>query len=328
MIRHRAHRHDSSAIGQFVNGDIAFMNEKPSKYDRALYCLVMSYRFLSRIFPIRIWLFAGKCLGFLSYLADSRHRKIILANLRFAYGSEKGEKEIRSLARRIYMQFGMTGHEWIRLKDISPEELSDFVHVEGKEHLISAKKKNRSVILLSAHFGNWEYAHLFYANTINKLTFIVRKIDNPLLEKERIAYNQRAGINIVYKENGLREAIRNLKRGMDLVIFADQNVNLREGIPCYFFGKKASTISLVPALAKKFHVPVVPMFTVRCRDKLHHRIIFLPELEFGPDKSEGGILKSTQLQNNAIEQAVRMHPDHWLWFHRKWKCYYPEIYKF
>ncbi|MDY6880843.1 MAG: hypothetical protein V2J25_08735 [Desulfatiglans sp.] len=304
------------------------MSEEASQFDRALYRVVMSYRFLSRILPRRVWLRAGKCLGLLSYLADSRHRKIISTNLRLAFGTEKEEKDIRSLTRRIYMQFGMIGHEWMQLKDISPGELSELVHVEGREHLVSAKKKSKSVILLSAHFGNWEYAHLFYASTINKLTFIVRKIDNPLLEKERIAYNQRAGVNIVYKENGLREAIRNLKRGRDLVIFADQNVNMREGIPCYFFGKKASTISLVPALAKKFQVPVVPMFMVRSQDMLHHRILFLPELDFGPDMSEEGIQKSTQRMNDAIEKVVRSYPDHWLWFHRKWKCYYPEIYQF
>jgi lauroyl/myristoyl acyltransferase len=29
----------------------------------------------------------------------------------------------------------------------------------------------------------------------------------------------------------------------------------------------------------------------------------------------------------VIEKMIREYPDHWLWIHRKWKCYHPEIYE-
>lgn len=305
------------------------MNDKPNIWDNSLYAIVMLCSYLSRIVPLRIWLFSGRCLGLLFYFLDFHHRKIVLRNLGFAYGKEKDKKEIRFLARKNLQQYGMIGLEWIRLiglNDRGLERLCSRIFVEGKEHLISAKKRNQSIILLSAHFGNWEYAHLFFSNIINPLNFIVRKIDNPRIERERIAYNQRYGVRILYKENGLRTAIRNLKKGEDLIIFADRKANLKEGIPCQFFGKKTSTMTIAAALAKKLHIPVVPMFIVRCRDAAYHKIIFLPELKVEYN-NEQSVIEETQQQNDITEQVIRKFPDHWLWFHRKWKCYHPEIYE-
>ena len=268
----------------------------------------------------------GRCVGDLFYLLDFRHRRIALRNLRFAFGSDREEKEIYAIGRENFRQFAMIAHEWIRLRNLDTEELKELIYVEGKENLIAAKKKSKSIILLGAHFGNWEYAHIFYSTTVNYLNFIVRAIDNPFLEKERVAYNQQAGIRILYKQNGLRPAIRNLKRGEDLVLFADQRPRSKQGTICKFFGKNASTITLVPALAKKFHISVVPMFIVRCEDLVHHRIIFFPELKIDYDDKKQIVSEGAQLQNDIIEKIIRSYPDHWLWTHKRWRREYPQLY--
>ena len=268
----------------------------------------------------------GKYFGFLLYFIDAHHRRIAMINLKFAYGEEKNEKELKTIARSNFIQYGMTGFEWIRLKGLTRnnlEKIKDRIHIEGEEHLLAARKKNRSVILLSGHFGNWEYANLYFADTFNRLNFIVRKIDNPLVEKERVAYNQKFGVNILYKKNGLRQAVKRLKKGEDLIIFSDRKADLREGIPSLFFQKKTSTIPIIYILAKKYKIPIIPMFIYRAEDISKHRIVFFPELDInGLDIAEG-----TQRQNDIIEKAIRESPAQWLWIHRKWKCYHEDIYK-
>jgi Kdo2-lipid IVA lauroyltransferase/acyltransferase len=303
------------------------MARKSNILNRIIYSLIISYHLLSRIIPIKIWLFMGRCFGLLFYFLDFRHRSIALTNFRFALGNERTEKEIEFLARKNFQEFSMIAHEWVGLININKQKLRNLICVEGKEHVLAAKKKHRSIILLSAHFGNWEYAHLFYGSTINRLNLIVRKIDNPLIEQERVTYNKQFGVNILYKENGLRTAIKNLKKGEDLIILADQKASLKEGIPCNFFGKKTSTLTVVPALAKKYQIPIIPMFITRCKDRVHHRIVFLPELDISNVSNNDNIHEITQRQNHIIEKVIKMYPDHWLWFHRKWKCYHPHIYK-
>ncbi len=302
------------------------MKNTPNIGNRAGFVLILLFHLLSRIIPMSIWLFFGRFFGLLFYLIDARHRIITRINLRFAFGNEIDEKRLRALTRQNFQQFGMIGFEWIGMMGLTRKGLDRIkgrIHVEGEEHLIAAKKKNQSVILLGAHFGNWEYAHLYFADTFNRLNFIVRRIDDPILEKERVSYNQRFGVNILYKENGLRPAIRNLKKGEDLVIFADRKASLSEGTPCLFFNQKTSTIFVAVSLSQKYNVPIVPMFIYRCSDMVSHRIVFYPELNM-----EGlSITEGAQLQNDAIEKAIRQHPAQWLWFHRKWKCYHSDLYE-
>lgn len=269
----------------------------------------------------------GRKLGLLVYFLDFHHRRISFRNLHFAFNGQKDEGEMRSIVRKNFEQFGMIGNEWIRLKNGDMRMLEEYVRVEGKEHLDNARKKSRSVILLGAHFGNWEYAHAFYSSKINKLTFIVRSIDNPLIEHERLRINERFGVSILYKETGLRQAIRNLKRGEDLVIFADRKETYKQIVPCRFFGKKTATMTLVPALARKYRIPVVPMFIVRSRDLVHHRLVFLPELtvDHDGDKKES-INEATQRQSVVLESIITDHPDHWIWLHKRWKKYHPYLY--
>ncbi|MGD9157989.1 MAG: lysophospholipid acyltransferase family protein [Desulfobacteraceae bacterium] len=300
--------------------------QNPNIGHRIVHLLILLFHSISMIIPLRIWLFLGKCFGYFWYLIDWHHRKIALINLKFAYGDEKDDKELKAIASSYFMKQVITGFEWIRLVGLTKSRLDNIksrIQVEGEEHLTAAKKKNPSVILLSAHFGNWEYAHLFFADTFNRLNFIVRAIDNPLLEKKRVAYNERFGVNILYKDNGLRPAIKNLKKGEDLVIFPDRKAKLSEGIPCLFFNQKTSTISIIYTLATKYNIPIVPMFIFRTKDITRHKIVFFPELNIeGMD-----ITEATNRQNDIIEKAIRELPEQWLWIHRKWKCYHEEIYK-
>jgi KDO2-lipid IV(A) lauroyltransferase len=80
----------------------------------------------------------------------------------------------------------------------------------------------------------------------------------------------------------------------------------------------------VASFAKKFQLPIVPMFIVRRGNSAAHELTFLPELEYGAGES---VIAITQRQNDIIERMIRRHPDHWLWMHRRWKTEYPEIYK-
>lgn len=298
--------------------------------DRLALHATTGYYALSTCMPMSAWLGMGRCLGSLLYLLARKHRGIARTNLRFALGQETPEHQIDQIIRNNFKQFGMIGQEFLKFRQSSPTTaryVDEMVHVEGEEHLLAAKEKSQAVILLGAHFGNWEMGHLYYARHYNRLNFIVRRIDNPLVEAIRYRYNTDLGVNIIYKNRGLKEAIQHLKQGEDLVIFADQNANRQEGVVSSFFGHPTTSLYIAPSLAQKYRVPLVPMFTVREKDHKHHKLVFLPEvpIEYGELKED--IETLTQRQNERLEQIITLYPDHWLWFHRKWKVDYPELYR-
>jgi Kdo2-lipid IVA lauroyltransferase/acyltransferase len=303
------------------------MKMSPEQQNRLIAAVSAVFFRMARRTPLSMGLAGGRLLGTAACGLLRRHRNIAAANLKFAYRDEKTPEEIQRLVYRNFQQWGMIAFEWARsyqLDRLPPGEFPIHVQVKGLEHLQAARRKSPAVLLLSAHFGNWEYGHFYYGSRIHPLNFIVRRIDNPFIEANRVANNRHHGVHILYKEVGLKPAIRNLRQGQDLVIFADQKANPREGVTGLFFGRKSTSIPLVASFAKKFQLPIVPMFIVRRGNSAAHELTFLPELEYGAGES---VIAITQRQNDIIERMIRRHPDHWLWMHRRWKTEYPEIYK-
>ena len=299
--------------------------EKSGILARILYRVILPYSAMCRLLPPTCVLLFGKIAGTLAFVLDIRHRRTVIRNLAFAFGRPRNDTTIRRLALRNFQQFAITAHEWLRLKDFQIEALYPLISVDGLEHLFNAKSKSKSVILIGAHFGNWEYAHLYYGKKINRLNFIVRPIDNPFLEMERVKYNNKAGVAILYKSNGLRTALKNMRKGEDLILFVDRNTNLKEGVPCSFFGKKAPSLTIAALLANRFNLPIVPMFIIRQACTIRHRIVFMPEIEIEKG-SKFNLERAVQIMCETVESMVRRYPDHWIWFHKRWKHFYPELY--
>ncbi len=298
----------------------------PVFLDYLAYFPLMGFNLVARLLPLSLWCQLGRLFGCLFFLLGAPFKRIALINLAFAYGDELSNPQRRSILWRNFSHLGVGGFEWIRMLRMTERcrrQICQKVVIEGQEFLDVARREKGKIILLSSHFGHWEYATVKYASEVNPLSFIVRRIDNPLVERERLLYHARFGARILYKENGLREAIRGLNRGEDLLLLADRKANLNEGIPAKFFNHKTSTLTIAVSLAQKYNAALVPMFMVRGEKWGEHRLIFGPALKI----DNLPLAEAVQLQNDCIEQQIRRHPAMWLWLHRKWKCYHPEIYR-
>lgn len=295
--------------------------------DHLVTLMTRSFLAAASITPQSVCRNIGRRLGSLVFHLNSRPRRIARINIKFAFQNAITDAQAIEMVHRNFQQWGMIALEWTKLPGFYRVlQVPDPVgfEVKGRSHWHKAKQESKALLLLGAHFGNWEYCHGYYASQLDQLNFIVRSINNKYIEKRRLASNTRLGVNILYKDGGLKPAIKNLRKGQDLVVFADQNVNEFEGVECRFFGHRTSTLTIVASLAKKYHLPVLPMFCVRKNYSGVHQIVFQAPLSFDRDAT---IVEITQMQNDVIENMVRAHPDHWLWMHRKWKHYYPEIYK-
>ena len=93
--------------------------------DLIIHILFSAYHCISKLLPLRAWLFVGRFIGTCLYYIDAHHRKIALVNLRFAFGNEKPERELRKIALGHFKQLGMGAHEWITLKGLDQEGLDN-----------------------------------------------------------------------------------------------------------------------------------------------------------------------------------------------------------
>jgi KDO2-lipid IV(A) lauroyltransferase len=282
---------------------------------------------VARLIPNAVCRNFGRRLGSWFYRFDSRARRIALKNVIFAFQNELTEIQAEQLVQRNFQQWGMIGIEWTkkyRLEKILRQPKPEMLEVVGLENLKKVKEENEVTLLLGSHFGNFEFSNAYYGSRFNRLNFIVRAIDNPYLERKRISLNTRYNVGILYKKSGLKPAIKNLRKGQDLIIFPDQNANAKEGIESRFFGHRTHSFSILASLAAKYNYPILPMFCVRKNFSGIHQVTFLEPLAIHPYTTMEEIV---QMQNDALETIIRAHPDHWLWMHRRWRFDHPEIYK-
>ena len=98
-----------------------------------------------------------------------------------------------------------------------------------------------------------------------------------------------------------------------MILASDQDAK-RKGVFVEFFGHPAST----PKGAAIFHLrtgaPIV--FSVANREPDGSISISFSPIEVNSDPSVESI---TQSYTNMLETKVREYPDHYFWFHQKWK---------
>lgn len=280
------------------------------------------------ILPHRLWVWMGSLLGRFLYYVLKSHRQYALTNIDFALGNTYSKEERQQIIKKSFTLLGMTVFEGLRCPGfaISGLDKNDKnISFDGWENFEKAKATGKGILLLNGHFGMTELANLYYVkHTGRKLNFILRRFDNEHLQKLLLAHNKKFGINHLYKQNGLRPAMKNVMKGEDLIIFPDQSSNLKEGVSSTLFNRPSITLSIMPALAMKLGSPILPMFIFRQDDPIKHKIVFFPPII----AEQGDTLESlTQKQNDALEKAIRMKPEQWLWLHRRWKADNPSLYK-
>lgn len=280
--------------------------------------------------PLPLGQFLGRMLGTAVSMIPTLRTSIVLENIQRAFkGTERGAHP-RRLMQKIFMHFGQMCFEVPHILKMTSENLERFVVFQGEENFTSAEKKGKGVFILTAHFGNWELMSAALSIRLHNSAVVVRPIDFHPFERFMLDLRTRFGAEIIPKQKAMRRLLKAMRNRKIVGILLDQNVDWYEGVFVNFLGKRACTNKGLALLALKTEAPVVPIFSVRQKDG-RFRIIFEPEINL---VRTGGKIKNieenTALFTSVIEKYIHRYPDHWFWFHRRWKtlpyCRLPETY--
>jgi KDO2-lipid IV(A) lauroyltransferase len=271
--------------------------------------------------PRRLASRIGAWLGALFYLFDARDRRIGLLNLSIAF-PDKPESERRRILRASCRNLGRMAAEICQLSKFDATSLLEIVGFSNRAAWegVWTSAAERGVVILSAHFGNWEM--LAYAQGLlgHPITLVHRPMRNRLVDEEILVLRARAGTRAIPKRAAAREALRTLKHKGVVAIPSDQNQIRSFGVFVDFFGKPACTTPGVARLAMLTGAAVIPAFLVRDGESDRHRIEILPQIEMvQTGNREADIVANTQRCSDVIEEMIRRYPEQWIWFHKRWK---------
>src|SRR3989304_2018779 len=158
--------------------------------------------------PLQVSGFLLTRLGRIAYYLDRKHRNIAIENLKVAFGNQKSQEEIELIARKVFENLTLTFLDFCRIPKITKDNLSKFITFENIEYVHEEIKKEKGLLIVTAHFGSWEILpHLFSLN-YKPLNIIVRPLDNTALDMAVSKYRTFSGNKLIEKKNGLKRILK------------------------------------------------------------------------------------------------------------------------
>jgi KDO2-lipid IV(A) lauroyltransferase len=283
------------------------------------YVVVRTFLGFTGILPQRTAAGFGRLLGRVYFLLGRKMKEGVFRNMRTAFGEEKTGEEMLDIAKAFYGNIGLFIMEFARLPRLDRSYVDRFITFEGLENIDRALKRGHGVVLLSAHFGNWELLGAALSLKGYRLNNIARPFDNRYVNTFIDKARSRFGNTIIDKKHSLRKMIDILKQNGFLGILLDQRSSRGEGVRVDFFGRPALTNKGLAAVVMRTGAVVLPIFIVR-GDTFEHRVICEgPIGVVNTGDQDLDIRENTQRFTAAIERFIRKYPDQWFWFHSRWE---------
>jgi len=197
--------------------------------------------------------------------------------------------------------------------------MEEMIDCSNPDLITRSYNENKGVILLSAHFGNWEYIALSVSLQINiPFSVVVKPQRNPYvtqwLEKARTKWINK----IIPSGLSVRQVYKELLDKKIVAMVADQR-GPREGIKLDFMGRPAMFFSGPAMLSLKTGAPLLFGIPVRQPDYSYKAEMFEVSRENLPESEEEKIIELTRRQKEYLEKFIREYPDQWFWMHKRWK---------
>jgi len=290
----------------------------------------LSYRFFEFLFHVLPKPLVKYILHFLVqmvYLFDKKHYRIAKVNLDLAFGDSKTEEEKQRIIKSSLVNMAYNIYEFIVLQREPFEKMKQKMHhIENETVILKLLEENRRVITVSGHYGCWELSLPFFAMNYNPLTIISRKLNNKYINDIFTKARHRQNLTMCEKDGAAKCIVKSIKNNRVIALTIDQSMNPKQSVDVNFFGYKASQVDSPVRLASKLNAVIVPLFSIR-DDFEKHRLVFLDPIEVKPNMTEKEVEELSQNLSDILEAQIRKKPEDWFWQHRRWKLYYPEIYK-
>ncbi len=230
---------------------------------------------------------------------------------------DKSDSEKKKIAKEFYKHVCDMFLETLRTMSISEENLKKQYLLPNIDLLLEIEK-DRSILVLFAHYGNWEWSIIVNRYVKSKGFAIYQKIGNVyfdrLIKKIRATWNTTP----ISQKETVRTMMRNFQTDVKGVygIVSDQSPQVeRAQYWTDFMGVTVPVYNSPEILAKRFDHAVV--FAKVSKIKRGHY-----STEFIPIAIEGSKTVQNEITDTFLrltEKEIRQNPQYYLWTHKRWK---------
>lgn len=266
--------------------------------------------------PFRVLYILSDIAYLINYYLLGYRKKIVYTNLKNSF-PDKSPKEITLLAKRYYRFLTDLFFESLKGMSLTRGQVEKRHKYINPEVLNNILASNRSVICVTAHYGNWEWGAFSGANQVKSpMVVFYKPFNNKIIDKYMIKYRETFNCQMVsigetyytfshYKENVVA-----------YFMVADQSPsNLRKSYWFNFLNQDTACIHGPENYARLYNLPVVYIDIQRVK-RGYYEIHFTKLTDSPLDLGEGEV---TRLYMQKLEEVIKAEPSYWLWSHRRWK---------
>ncbi|MDR1847886.1 MAG: lysophospholipid acyltransferase family protein [Bacteroidales bacterium] len=270
------------------------------------------------LLPMRVLYCIADFLAFVLRDVLKYRRKVVKTNLQKSF-TNLSSKEISIIERKFYSHLADIFLEAIKALTISKKQVMKRYKCLNPELLQTYFEKNQSVILVSAHYNNWEYMVLslgmqFRHHGIGVGKAMSNKVFEVLMHQKRTRY----GTEVVYANN-VRQCFEGYEKKhipCAYMMLFDQSPNdVKRSYITDFLNQRTAVIFGPEHYAKKYNYPV--LFYGVQKVKRGYYTFEIQSVNDFPQNTKYGEITEKCLQE--LTKLINNAPQFWLWSHRRWK---------
>jgi Kdo2-lipid IVA lauroyltransferase/acyltransferase len=245
-------------------------------------------------------------------------KKVINSNLAKSF-PDRTVKEIKQLRNDFYWNFSTMLIEGVKNLGISEKELRKRFVIKNPELMNDLFKKNKSVVLVSAHYANWEWMitgqNLFFKH---QAVGIGMPLSSGFFDKKINGLRQRFGMHVTQARevDQVFEGYKSKNTLFATLVLADQAPgNSLKSYWTNFLNQKTAVAFGPEQLANKYDQAVV-FYIPKSIKRGYYEVELELLCENPKDLSWGEI---TEIHTRKLEQILTKKPAPWLWSHKRWK---------
>lgn len=261
-------------------------------------------------------------VNFILFTLIGYRKKVVLTNLRNSF-PEKSPVEIKNISNKFFRFLSDLIVEGLKVYSISEEELRKRMRVTNIEVVNELYDKGKSVIIVCAHIGNFEYGAIRYTlDAKHKVNTVYKPLSNKTFDGFLKTSRSRFGTNLVPDRKTYEVLRKEITDGILSAsgLVSDQAPSPRTGYWMEFMNQDTPVFMGCEKISKKYDMAIV--YGEVDRIKRGKYIMDFRVLFEDPNNTQPGEI--TETFTKIIEKGIQRKPELWLWSHKRWKHKMPE----